>query len=168
MQIFLTDKSYEKCAIHLDDKRLNKIIIESAQIASTSLWINDCSLAETLYSEGKIYLPSHEHHPLCKWCADHGDNFVCVVSYSYVFCEEYEYRFGKPHATKKKLHYLMTCGYPENITVFQPKIQMPNCTTNNKHIDDIYLAYQKELCYKWDNDKVIPKWTRREKPIWYK
>lgn len=40
MQIFLTSNNYNQCAKDLDDLRLNKIIIEAAQIASTAVWMN--------------------------------------------------------------------------------------------------------------------------------
>ena len=35
MQIFRSDEDNRICAMHLDDKRLNKIITEVAQIASS-------------------------------------------------------------------------------------------------------------------------------------
>lgn len=37
MQIFRSDEDNRICAMHLDDKRLNKIITEVAQIASTAI-----------------------------------------------------------------------------------------------------------------------------------
>ncbi len=68
MQIFWPEYDFKESAKVLDDKRLNKQIIELSQILSTAIWIEDCDLAETLYAGGKIYLPSHENHPVTKNC----------------------------------------------------------------------------------------------------
>lgn len=167
MQIFLTNKELRQCAKDLDDKRLNKIIVESMQIISTSFWINDCDAAETLYSEKKIYLPTHEHHPLVKWCAENNDNYSFVIIYCIHLCYEYKFRFGKFHKTLNILYNLISKRYI-NFYPIEENIKMPNATTNHKHIKNIYEAYKKELILKWNNDKIKPKWTKRDKPNWYK
>ena len=162
MQIFLSDEQPEKCARNLDDVRLRKMPIEAAQIASTALWINNCDLAETMYSKGLIYLPTHENHPLVKWCAESVHNYKEVIRHGVCLCYEYKYRFFKIHSTEGILWNLSDIpGYPSDSNCSTP----PNATTHHKHIDDIYLAYQQELCYKWNVlDKKEPTWTRREEP----
>ena len=100
MQIFRSDEDNRICAIHLDDKRLNKIITEVGQIASTAIWLNDCDIAETYTGCDLIYYPTHEYHPLCKWASANDWNYYEVVCYGLALCEEYTYRFHKVHAVK--------------------------------------------------------------------
>jgi hypothetical protein len=167
MQIFLTNPDFSQCAKDLDDKRLNKIIVESAQIASTALWINRCDIAETLYSQGEIYLPTHEHHLLCRWASENYNNFLFVIYYASSLCREYTYRFNKKHKTERIIGNLFCILFDEFIN-YEEKSLMPNCTTNHKHIENIYEAYKSELTLKWNNDKIVPKWTGRNKPKFYK
>jgi len=162
MQMFITDPDFRICAEHLDDKRLNKIIIESAQIASTALWINNCFLAEKMYSQREIYLPTHEHHPLCQWAAKKG-NMRTVIHYGAVLCDEYIYRFHKIHTTLDIFWNLFM-----SVDFCNTSPEYINCTTHHKHIENVYEAYRKELTLKWDNDKIPPKWTKRNKPYFYK
>jgi hypothetical protein len=158
MQLFITSPYYRTCAINLDDKRLNKQIIEGCQILSTAIWTENCDIAETLYAEGKIYLPMHEFHPLvihskynyletCKFI------FECIV--------EWKHRFGKVHGCNKYLGCLML-----HAGLFDKYTQKPfiNSTTNHKHIENVYESYKKELTFKWNND--IPKFTNRAMPEW--
>jgi len=165
MQIFLPSDNLHECAKALDDKRLNKIIVESAQIASTAIWINDCDLAETLVNENKIYLPTHEYHPLCKWASHSYLNYNFTTNYCLFLCMEYSMRFHKKHTTFSKWPFL-SMVLP---TVFKDFNQTNpiNATTNHKHITDIYEAYRLELLYKWKTQKTKPVWTNRKQPEWF-
>lgn len=165
MQIFMSDKNHKQCAKNLDDRRLIKMPVEAAQIASTALWMNNCDIAETMYSQGKIYLPTHEYHPVTAWCYQNYNHYINTVIHGLELCQEYSIRFNyKVHTTEEKLFKLLDIGpeYWNNVTEAYP---MPNATTHHKHIDNIYLAYKQELCYKWNIiDKQEPKWTNRSEP----
>lgn len=166
MQLFVSDSDFRTCAIHLDDYRCNKIIVEAAQISSTALWKTNCDLAETMYSKGEIYLPTHENCELCKWAASSFHNFQKTVNYGLALFEEYLYRFGKPHKTLKILLNLLSINQ-EQFKVFGKDTPMINYTTNFKHIEDIHEAYKHELILKWNTDKKQPVWTKRVAPIFY-
>ena len=164
MQMFLTSPDYTKCAQDLDDKRLNKIIVESAQIASTTLWILDCDKAETLTSKKECYLPTHENHPLVKWSCENYCNCRNILKYTFELCMEYLYRFGKTHKTLFIFESLSKSFYPYQFRKnWKPPTVQPNCTTNHKHIEDVYEAYRKELMLKWNDSS---KWTKRKKPCY--
>jgi len=141
---------------------LNKIILESAQIASTSVWINECSKAEILCSKGLIYFPSHEHHPLCKWYSKSDFHLFDVVCYGLALCLEYQYRFKKRHKVQTVLFNLLGV----NITNKGETSVQPNCTTHFKHLP-LYRAYKAELVFKWQMDKLKPRWTNRKVPDFY-
>lgn len=38
------------------------------------------------------------------------------------------------------------------------EIEFVNCTTNHKHIDNVFEAYKAELNLKWANDIRTPTW----------
>jgi len=168
MNIFFTDSDLAKCARDHDDKRLNKMIIETAQIASTALWINNCDLAETLYSQHKIYLPSHENHPITKWCSSHVENFFHTISFLVELLFEYTLRFSKTHGTYRIFDSLCDDNVLWSINTTGNSSRQPNCTTHHKHIKDIHEAYRQELVLKWSKlDKHTPKWTNRNVPDFY-
>lgn len=163
MQLFISDPNYRQCAINLDDRRLNKQIIEGIQILSTAIWIEDCGFAEISYSQGLIYLPSHEKHPIVKNVKYHfyeACNFIAACTM------EYWARFNKVHGCRKYLSPLLLHSNLFNKYNYKPFI---NATTNHKHIENVYEAYRKELCYKWNVlDKKEPKFTKRAMPEWGK
>ncbi len=65
MQLFVTDINPAVCARHLDDVRLNKIIVESAQLISTSH-------PELIH---KPYKATHINHPLVVWISEDIENY---------------------------------------------------------------------------------------------
>ena len=166
MQIFRTDRSAIVTAHQLDDRRLSKAIVEAAQVVSTAVWKTNCYLAESLYSKGKIYLPSHESHPIVKWTAEKPCNKLYVCDYGWMLCYEFQYRFLKMHKSKSVFRNLRELIF--NVYVNEGFKGQPNFTTHHQHVDNVYEAYQKELCHKWRTlDKQEPKWTRREVPNFY-
>lgn len=168
MQMFVTSPDCYQCSVDLDDVRLRKIIVESAQILSTSLWINNCDKAEILTANKLCYLPTHENHPIVKWTSICYGNFKWCLNYCRELCLEYKTRFNKKHKTFNI--WLSINNYINNINFKSEKIERDkhiNCTTNHKHIDNVYEAYQLELKNKWFNDKRKPIWTNRNKPNFY-
>ncbi len=163
MQIFIPYNDYRLSAISLDDKRLNKQIIELGQILSTAIWLENCGIAEALYAEGKIHLPTHENHPIIRNCKYY---YYEALDYLYILLKEYEYRFLKRHSSYLKAKNFITC-YSIFFRYQYEHKPFGNHTTNHKHITNIYEAYRLCLAEKWKNDKVIPKWTNRLVPKFY-
>lgn len=162
MQIFIPHNDYRLSAASLDDKRLNKQIIELGQILSTAIWIENCDIAETLYAEGKLYLPTHENHPVVRNCKHY---YYEALHYLEHLLDEYEYRFLQVHKCE-----LLLNGFREYNHLFIFYVYKPfrNHTTNHKHVTNINEAYRLCLVEKWKNDKVAPKWTKRPVPEFYK
>lgn len=161
MQLFIPSEYMSVSAAFLDDRRLNKQIVECAQIASTAIWINNCGFGEYLTSIDVAYLPTHEHHPLCRWAAENIHNILYCCELGLFCAWEYGNRFDKVHNTFIKLLRLMSHikFTSEAINNTKPKSPQPNCTTNHKHITNINESYRKELELKWKTDKIQPKWT---------
>jgi hypothetical protein len=167
MQIFLLSENFSSCAKCLCDLRLNKILVESVQIISTALWINNCNVAESMYSKGHIYLPAYEKHPICQWASENSVHYMTVIKYASHLDFEYHHRFEKEHASSGVLDRLSTDEVFFKILDKYPERDFPNCTTHMKHIKDVHRAYRQELVFKWQRDKRVPKWTKRTVPSFY-
>lgn len=156
MQIFASDPSPYISSIVLDDKRLGKMIIESAQILS-SVW-------------GGPYKNTHLAHPAMLWAKADWRNYEWLLWHYNSLHTEWIYRFGKNHAAGKWFKFFMDMfvqnGYFE-YRFDNPCVVSHINMTDFKHIPDVYEAYKQALISKWDNDTRKPKWTNSEEPDWY-
>ncbi len=166
MNIFVFDKSPEKCAKMLDDARLNKMIVETCQILSTVIHlvckervIKDEN-GEYSYEGFRIYKPTHTHHPVVKWTAHTRGNYLWVCEYLKSLFVEYAFRRNKRHSLSARfwnMHYLLL--------EFQNKGRSPfvNCARNKSlgidytHITDVHEAYKLYIQHRWRTDKRTPK-----------
>lgn len=150
MNIFVTSRDPSIAPQHLDDKRLNKMILESCQILST-----------VMHLKGKKgpYKSTHQNHPCVKWVNENDNNFSWLKLYFFYACQEYTYRFKKPH--KCYSHYAIFVDF--NGVSYRRPMTFVNCTPF-KQEPDVVRAYKMCLVDKWYNDIRPPKWTRRRKP----
>jgi hypothetical protein len=164
MNIFVTNKCPKLSAQALDNKRVVKMVLETAQLLSTAIFIN----SGTTYDN--IYKPTHVKHPCTLWAALNQANWGWLFEHFMALCEEYNYRYNKTHASQDILPYLLkhqTCIKRGAITAFA------NCTKSEiiqvdfKHVTNTYEAYKRYLLAKWSYDKLPPKWINREPPLWY-
>jgi hypothetical protein len=155
MNIFVIDPDTTICAQALDDLRLNKMIIETAQLLSTAMRVQG-------YTNNDIYKISHVNHPCAVWTRETQANYKWLLLYMSDLVEERMNRTGKGHKSYEIFNTL--CGGPK----LMPPGDLtpwPNCTPN-KHIVDIHDAYKITMRDKWANDKRPPKWTNSTKPSW--
>ena len=155
MQIFVTSNCPIKSAEALDDLRLNKMILESCQILSTSLWINKVK---------GPYKKTHENHPIVLWTSRNYKNYLWVLDHFISLLEERRYRTGKSHKCRDHLYYLtsMRSKIPIKTEIREPFV---NCSLY-KDNPNVIKAYRDTLEYKWKNDKKNPNWTGKEAPTW--
>lgn len=161
MNIFAVSVDYMLCARALDDKRLNKMTLETAQLLSSAIKIN-----------GGIatYKATHLKHPCTIWTASSRANYTWLFFYFKELTHEYEFRFNKVHACSK-----LTQEFYNNIHIIPDGqlTEFANCTVNKeknisfKHLTDATQAYKEYLNARWKTDKLIPKWTNRGKPEWH-
>ncbi|HJD56944.1 MAG TPA: pyrimidine dimer DNA glycosylase/endonuclease V [Rickettsia endosymbiont of Sericostoma sp.] len=164
MNIFVTNNCPIISAQALDNKRVVKMVLETAQLLSTAIFIN----SGVTYQH--IYKPTHMKHPCTIWAALNIGNWDWLFQHFLALCEEYSFRYNKKHATTRLLPYLL-----EHRADIQDGIITPfaNCTKSEsmqvdfKHISDPCEAYRKYLNAKWHYDKLPPKWINREPPLWY-
>lgn len=152
MNIFFTSNDPKKCAEYLDDKRVNKMVLETCQMLSTTL---------NYYGYPGPYKSTHINHPCTKWVRESRDNFRWAVHHFQSLCTEFLNRRKKSH---KCFQYLgdfieIIKRMPEGgLTPF------PNCTRNKElgidysSLENVHEAYKKYLHERWKFDKIKPKW----------
>lgn len=158
MQIFATSPDPKQCAEWLDDKRLNKMVTESAQIL--------CTVAHQDGKRNLPFKPTHEHHPLVKWAADNDRNLWWLQRHHFALSGEWAHRFNKIHGST--LHEMYLPGVPVK---GEPE-SFRNCAANDargldfRWCDDVHLAYRMYLYARWLNDTLKPRWSKRNEPYW--
>lgn len=171
MNLFTISDNTKYCAQCLDDVLLGKTIIESAQMLSTAIHMNENIFVKPdgIY---KKYNANEEHN---KWVRESKSNYKWTFFYLCDCLNEYKYRFGKEHDTRNIVPIL--CIY-EN---FFPMVEMTPFTRKFSkdlenynelmEIKDTCWAYKQYLISKW-KEKTLkgkePKWTNRNKPDFYK
>lgn len=166
MNIFVTDKDPVISAQALDDKRVIKMALETAQLLSSAIFIND-----NMTRHDEIYKPTHLKHPCTIWASASSENWSWLYEHFTALCQEYNFRYNKYHACLKISEHLLNLRHHIKEGSLTP---FANCTHSEamqidfRDMSDTFEAYRKYLIAKWKYDKVKPKWTNREKPLWYK
>lgn len=151
MNIFVTGPCPHQCALVLDDKRVVKMVLESAQLLSTA--IHCCG------GQGP-YRPTHVMHPCSLWARKTNGNYNWLLNHFLALFEEYTYRYGRMH--KSSLLYPLFQGG----VVYLPNGGQTSFINATPHKEmPIFSAYRKTLQEKWRSDIRPPKWTRRERPF---
>lgn len=157
MNIFLSSDDPLLCAQALDDKRVVKMALETAQL-----------LASATFSLGFDigYAPTHINHPCAKWARSGRFAFLWLIEHGMYLCNEYEHRFGDVHASKEVI--LKAYQYRHLFSVKTPEFSF-NCSGFDT--GDVFFDYKLCLVHKWHHlDGFVsarskkPKWTRRNRP----
>lgn len=155
MNIFVTDPDPVISAKALDDLRLNKMIIETAQLLSTAMH-------EHGYAGTAIYKRTHINHPCTVWARESNSNYQWLLQYFIALDWERRQRTGKNHKTYTDLHPHLLNGL--TLIPTGPLTPFANCSLYKDH--GIFDAYKLTLKDKWAVDKRPPKWTNTTKPSW--
>lgn len=155
MNIFVInpDKISENAKM-LDDKRLVKMVLETAQLLATAVNMNG----------GKcVYKVTHKNHPCSIWTRQSRENFYWLFQLFDYLNDEYTNRFGKIHKCYQYRNEFIDQAFviPEGGLTSHP-----NCT-KFKDEPNVYKAYKLCMLDKWTNDKRLPKWTNTEPPKFY-
>jgi hypothetical protein len=156
MNIFVTSIDPVACAKALDDKRLVKMVLETAQLLSTVHRRFNTAIADM------VYKPTHQYHPCSVWLAQSLGNYDWLLAHFNALCAEYTYRYGRKHMSEDKFATLFNRVKPRyellGITPFA------NCTPY-KDIKDTLDAYRQTMRDKWRED-MNPCWSKRGQPDW--
>jgi hypothetical protein len=160
MNLFVPSPEIRPSVEALDDKRVVKMVLETAQLLSTAIRILDPDTTLPIY---KI---THKNHPVSIWMRSSINNYAYGVNYFIVICREYTYRFGKTHKCEQLLpHFIEFMKWLHTERNF-PMTQTPFANCTDFKSDEVHTAYKKALTLKWGNDKIKPRWTNRNQPTW--
>lgn len=177
MNIFFTDSDPYKCALYLDDKRVTKMVLETAQMLCTAInehgglvkkqnGLNKRGKPKYDYffklSGNKAYKPTHTNHPSNIWCRQTRANYAWLLQHFVFLASQHKVRRGNEH----KSFELLIKDLTKHIT-FVPKGKLTtfaNCAANagkglnfkDLPVHDAYITY---LAERFKGDKLAPKWT---------
>lgn len=163
MNIFAVSRHPRSCARALDDKRLNKMILETAQVICTVL-------NQRAGEQVTPYRNSHEHNPITKW-ADDDDHLRWLYELGMAYGREILTRHGRKHACQLVLEGL-TFKFDHIFDgTFETDHEFHNGARHRKlgldftHLP-VHQAYREYLNARWPGDKRKPVWTNRKRPSW--
>lgn len=138
MNIFVTDPDPWECAAFMDDRRANKMLIESVQMISHVI--------------GGPYKLTHTHHPCTKWVkADlrHAYWLHCHIT---ALAQRYTDKTGKEHLSYTKYTEHIDPGFFDDIAIETDfdELDYVNCTSF-KNIP-VFEAYRMLLEEKWQKE----------------
>lgn len=181
MNLFYLDEDLDKCAEYHIDKHVTKMILETAQLLTTAIWVdkyigyvprkltseelgvlkdvkrNTPSIDRRVFTR---YLSTHENHPSAIWVRSSLENFSWTVCYANALNSEAIYRGYKEHASCVEVSRL-----PDPLNIpdigFTPfALAMPDELKS----DDAIASYRKFYML----DKApFASWKVRGKPYWW-
>lgn len=179
MNIFALHRSPILAARMHCDKHCVKMIIEYAQLLSTSHRILDGTeyLEKTSNNrnikrwklddsrENLLYKASHINHPSSIWTRNNSLNYEWLYSLFYSLCKEYTHRYKRVHLTELKLLNVLS-KVPNKINREVMEISdIPQAMPEHCKKDDYIEAYRN---YYNLEKRSFCKWTNRETPEWFK
>lgn len=157
MNIFVTSNDPFESAKYLDDKRVNKMILESVQMLSTAL------ILKGIDAPVKI---SHVNHPCSVWCRSTRENYLWLCDHLEGLLNEKSKRYHKEHSYRKHLDYLRQQSKNIPSLMLTPFV---NCAANKEqglnfhNVKNTQTAYKMYLLERWKRDNQKP--TRYKQPI---
>lgn len=130
MNIFYIDPNPTEAAMMLADRHILKMQIESAQMLSTAHWETGSTAP---------YKKTHKNHPSSKWVRESIQHYDWLVQHGLAICDEFFFRYGKEHKTKKILEWLRD---------FKPNIpdkgftEPPCCMPDQYKLNDAVSSYR--------------------------
>ena len=176
MNIFYLDKDPTVCAEMHVDKHCVKMILEYAQLLSTTHRVLDGTLSvgrsesgrkKTSYvlmdqRESILYSATHINHPSAVWVRQSESHYRWLFSLWIALMDEYTYRYGKVHASARLIGHLNKP--PKNIEFGngfkEPTPAMPD---HYKVTNDSVQSYKNY--YLGDKTRMFS-WKNRETPSW--
>lgn len=161
MNIFAFDSDPWLSAKWLDDVRKNKMILETAQLLSSSVLFNDP------FTSLPVYKPTHTSHPCTRWARKSRANFGWLVDYMHALGVQ---KAG-PHKSMSLLRHFEKFASVGNF-MSEELTPFANCARNKDkgldftHVEDTHQAYRLYICERWKERKVPLTWKWGAIPDW--
>lgn len=161
MQLYVTSNNPKDCAIHLDNSRIGRAIVNNATMLSEAIYYYnpelDGKFTKLIYPNRKI------NHPLVRWTGYTIGNYTWVLNNFFWLLHEYDERkkYDTHHPCRKMLpaFRLLKANIPDG-----PRTKYLNHASNKKmgisfrEEFNILNAYRKYLNTRWKNAKHKPMW----------
>ena len=158
MNIFvLADSPKESAEMHCD-KHVCKMVIEYAQMLSTTHRILD---GDEVISES-LYKVAHKNHPCTIWTRTNKSNYLWLFKLWKNLSMEYTMRYGRFHASWTKLNMYLQFhprNMPEGELTEQPQCMPDSCKTVN-----VVEAYRN---YYIKEKSSFARWKNSGQPDWF-
>ena len=181
MNLFYLDDDLDKCAEYHIDKHVTKMVLEAAQLLTTTLWVDKYLgyvprkltseelgvLKDVKRSTPSIndrvftrYLSTHENHPSAIWVRSSLEHYYWTVNYANALNSEGIYRGYKSHASCDEVNRMPEpTRLPDNGWT-KPALAMPDELKS----EDVIASYRKFYML----DKApFASWKVRGKPHWW-
>lgn len=178
MNIFHLDKDPNIAAQMMCDKHVVKMVVEYGQLLSTAHRVLDGTLYLDKTKNGRnikrwrvpgkereatLYKASHVNHPSNIWVRDNDKNYRWLYKHFAACAREYTHRYGKNHATFKKLNGHVWFA-PRNIEQKLTTTKFAQAMPEYCKREDPVEAYR----YYYINEKRrFANWTNRAMPWWF-
>lgn len=164
MNIFYTHSDPNKCAFEHCTVHTRKMIIEYAQMLSTTHRVLDGDAYADLHG---LYKKTHMNHPSTKWVRESSANYAWLYQTFVALCSVYLAANAKPHKTSRLIQPLLKI--PDNMPrgeFTEPPMAMPEEFQSNV-VTESYRTYVKSKYADWTSRerKIEVKWHFDE-PEW--
>jgi len=181
MNLFYLDHDLDKCAEYHIDKHVTKMVLEAAQLLTTTVWVDKYLgyvprkltseelgvLKDVKRSTPSIdnriftrYLSTHENHPSAIWVRSSLEHYYWTVNYANALNDEGIYRGYKSHASCAEVNRMPEPTRLPNVGWSTPTLAMPDQLKS----DDAVASYR--MFYMLDK-APFASWKRRGPPHWW-
>ena len=155
MQIFAPSADPVVSAKVLDDQRIRKMIVETAQLLSAAVRLNGGD------AEG-LYKPPPSGRDLYGWAAHSPENFGWLASHAGALVEEGLHRFGRVPCSAEICQRATTAGARMAFPAAGPTAPVNRARSlahgaDFTHVSSVHLAYRLYLMRRWETG--TPRWT---------
>lgn len=176
MNLFVTSECPIECAIALDDKRVGKMLMEANQMLSLAVKLARPSRGTPVLicqtneiGPGKICAGfAHRNHPVSLWVRASRANFSWTVQHARALADEFEFRFGKKHASAERTDFItqFASNLPDgDLTPFQNSAKNSSLGIDFSHLP-VPQSYREYLKERWATGRFMPTWINRKAPEW--
>jgi hypothetical protein len=165
MNIFVLDKMPHKSAEYLDDKRVVKMITETAQMLSTAFYqkLAPKKYAMLITTDKRIYKPAYYNHPCTVWTRESYTNWMWLKTYGIYLYKEYKARYGKIHKAGEVIKQFPDPTHLPKVGLTSFAQAMPDQYKNTdtvKAYRDYFIGEKLPTNPQWKTGK-IPYWIKK-------
>lgn len=155
MNIFVLDRDPVICAEYHVDRHVVKMILESAQMLSTTHHHFNSDYVEMVYRK------THMNHPCNVWVRESAANYDWLYSLFAALSQEYTYRYGKTHKSwmeRSVALYNNPVPVDKGLTPFA--LAMPDHFKGDDPVGSYRHYYRVDKAH-------LAAWKKRDIPYWW-